>query len=137
MGRRYDPFMRKATVVKKLAAAAVVCGGGLSIMCASLYGVLRAEALMARRQIGDADGEPPNATGWYGHGRPGPGLRMALLGDSSMAGYGVQTVQDTPGARLASGLAEGADRRGSRPAPAVVRPAARGPPGRGEKAVLR
>src|SRR4051794_34912370 len=111
MGRRYDPLMRKAAVVRKVAAAAAVCGGGLSLMCASLYGVLRAEALMARRQIGDADGEPPNATGWYGHGRPGPGLRMALLGDSSMAGYGVQTVQDTPGARLASGLAEGADRR--------------------------
>jgi len=103
--------MGNAGVVRKIAAAAAVGGGGLSIMGASLYGVLRAEALMARRQIGNADGEPPNATGWYGHGRPGPAIRMALLGDSSMAGYGVDTVRDTPGAHLASGLAEGADRR--------------------------
>ena len=36
---------------------------------------------------------------------------MALLGDSSAAGYGVEKVQETPGAHLASGLAEGAERR--------------------------
>jgi lysophospholipase L1-like esterase len=103
--------MGNAGAVRKIAAAAAVGGGGLSIMGASLYGVLRAEALMARRQIGNADREPPNATGWYGQGRSGPALRMALLGDSSMAGYGVDTVRETPGANLASGLAEGADRR--------------------------
>ena len=80
-------------------------------MGASLYGVLRAEAMVARRQIGNAEGEPPGATGWYGKGRPGPAIKVALLGDSSAAGYGVDTVQDTPGAHLASGLAEGADRR--------------------------
>ena len=80
-------------------------------MGASLYGVLRAEAVLARRTIGNADGAPPDATGWYGHGRPGPAIKMVLLGDSSAAGYGVQSVQDTPGAHLASGLAEAADRR--------------------------
>jgi lysophospholipase L1-like esterase len=80
-------------------------------MGASLYGLLRAEATIARRQIGNADGVPPDSTGWYGKGRPGPAIKVALLGDSSAAGYGVGTVQDTPGANLASGLAEGADRR--------------------------
>ena len=80
-------------------------------MGASLYGVLRAEAIVARRTIGDAVGEPPDCTGWYGKGRPGPAIKVALLGDSSAAGYGVQEVQQTPGAHLASGLAEGADRR--------------------------
>ncbi|NUS53139.1 MAG: SGNH/GDSL hydrolase family protein, partial [Nocardioidaceae bacterium] len=103
--------MGKAGVARKIAAVAALGGGGLSFMGASLYGVLRAEAELARRTIGNADGEPPDATGWYGHGRPGPALKMVLLGDSSMAGYGVDTVQDTPGAHLASGLAEGADRR--------------------------
>ncbi|HET8602066.1 MAG TPA: SGNH/GDSL hydrolase family protein [Segeticoccus sp.] len=103
--------MGKVAAARKLASAAVYGGGGLSVLGASLYGVLRAEATLARRQIGNADGAPPNATGWYGRGRPGPALKVALLGDSSAAGYGVHTVQETPGAHLASGLAEGADRR--------------------------
>ncbi len=103
--------MGKAAAARKLAAAAAYGGGGLTVAGASLYGVLRLEASLARKTIGNADHDPPNATGWYGHGRPGPALKMALLGDSSAAGYGVQRVQETPGAHLASGLAEGADRR--------------------------
>ncbi len=79
-------------------------GGGL-------YGVLRAEAAMARRRIGNATGTPPDATGWYGRTRPGPAIKVALLGDSSAAGYGVETVTETPGAGLASGLAERSGRR--------------------------
>jgi lysophospholipase L1-like esterase len=101
----------KASAARKLAAAAAFGGGGLSVMGATLYGVLRAEAVLARRSIGNADGEPPDATGWYGKGRPGPAIKIALLGDSSSAGYGVDLVEETPGAHLASGVAEGADRR--------------------------
>ena len=78
---------------------------------ASLYGVLRLEAQAARRTIGNADGVPPDPTGWYGRGRPGPAIKVALLGDSSAAGYGVDRVEETPGALLASGLAMRADRR--------------------------
>jgi lysophospholipase L1-like esterase len=101
----------KAAAARKLAAAAAYGGGGLSLVGASLYGLLHAEALLARRSIGNAEGEPPSATGWYGHGRTGPALKLALLGDSSAAGYGVESVQQTPGAHLASGLAEAAGRR--------------------------
>lgn len=86
-------------------------GGGLSALGATLYGVLRAEASLARRQIGDAVLDVPDATGWYGRGRPGPAYKIALLGDSSAAGYGVERVEETPGAVLASGVAERADRR--------------------------
>ncbi|MFN3761666.1 MAG: glycosyltransferase 87 family protein, partial [Anaerolineae bacterium] len=43
--------------------------------------------------------------GWYGRGRPGPAIKIALLGDSSAAGYGVERVEETPGAVLASGVA--------------------------------
>ncbi len=103
--------MSRAAAARKLAAAAAFGGGGLSVVGASLYGVLRAEATLARRTIGNATGKPPDSTGWYGRGRPGPALKVALLGDSSACGYGVETVEDTPGAHLASGLAEGADRR--------------------------
>lgn len=76
-----------------------------------LYGLLRAEASVARKAIGRLDRNPPDATGWYGRGRPGPAVKMVLLGDSSAAGYGVEHVEQTPGAHLASGVAERADRR--------------------------
>ena len=77
----------------------------------SLWGVLVAEAQLARRTIGNAEGDPPAPSGWYGQGRGGPALKIALIGDSSAAGYGVDEVEETPGAILASGLAEAADRR--------------------------
>jgi lysophospholipase L1-like esterase len=101
----------KPGAARKLAAAAAFGGGGLSVVGATLYAVLRAEAVVARRTIGDAVGEPPDCTGWYGKGRAGPAVKVALLGDSSAAGYGVEAVEQTPGAHLASGLAEGAERR--------------------------
>ena len=96
---------------RKLAAAAAFGGGGLSVVGAGLYGVLVAEARFARHVIGQTSGEPPDATGWYGRGRPGPAIRIALLGDSIAAGYGVGRVEETPGAQLASGVAAQADRR--------------------------
>jgi lysophospholipase L1-like esterase len=104
--------MGKAAAARKLAAAAAFGGGGLSVLGAGLYGVLRTEASLARRAIGDAPDEaPPDSTGWYGRGRPGPAIKVALLGDSSAAGYGVDRAVETPGAHLASGIAAGADRR--------------------------
>lgn len=103
--------MGKTAAAKKLASAAMYGGGGLSALGAGLYGVLRAEAKLARRAIGDAEGDPPDATGWYGRGRPGPAFKVALIGDSSAAGYGVDSVTGTPGAHLASGLSKRADRR--------------------------
>lgn len=104
--------MSKASAARRLAAAAAYGGGGLGVFGAGLYGLLRAEATLARRTIGEARGEPPpDATGWYGRGRPGPAIKIALLGDSSAAGYGVERVEETPGALLASGVAERADRR--------------------------
>lgn len=104
--------MSKASAARKLAAAALYGGGGLSALGAGLYGVLSAEAKLARKTIGPArDEPPPDATGWYGRGRPGPAIRIAVLGDSSAAGYGVERVEETPGALIASAVAEHADRR--------------------------
>lgn len=103
--------MGKAAAARKLASAAAYGGGGVSVLGASLYGVLTAEARWARKAIGDPRGDPPNPTGWFGRGRPGPALRIALLGDSGAAGYGVDKVEETPGALLASSVAEHAGRR--------------------------
>ncbi|GAA1760779.1 SGNH/GDSL hydrolase family protein [Nocardioides hankookensis] len=103
--------MGKAGAARKLASAAAYGGGGLSVLGASLYGVLRLEAGVARRTIGNAEGDPPDPSGWYGRGRPGPAIKVVLLGDSSAAGYGVARVEETPGAVLASGVAERGDRR--------------------------
>lgn len=98
----------------RIAAAAMYGGGGLGALGAlgvASYGLLRAEAKVARRLIGNAKGTPPDSTGWYGRSRPGPALRIALLGDSSAAGYGVHRVEETPGAHLASGVSREVDRR--------------------------
>ena len=103
--------MSKAGAARKLASAALYGGGGLSVLGAGLFGVLTTEATLARRRIGPATLEVPDCTGWYGRGRPGPAIKIALLGDSSAAGYGVHRVEETPGAVLASGVAERADRR--------------------------
>jgi lysophospholipase L1-like esterase len=111
-GPGYRGSMGKAAAARKLASAAAFGGGGLSVLGAGLYGVLRAEASVARRAIGNAPDEaPPDSTGWYGRGRPGPAIKVVLLGDSSAAGYGVDRAVETPGAHLASGIAAGADRR--------------------------
>lgn len=104
--------MGKAGAARRLAAAAAYGGGGLSVLGAGLYGILRAEAQMARNRIGGPLEEPPpDATGWYGRRRPGPALKLVMLGDSGAAGYGVQRVQETPGAILAASVSEQADRR--------------------------
>ncbi len=96
----------KARAARRLAAAAAYGGGGLGAVGASLYGILRAEAAMARRKIGKAVGEPPNPTGLYGAELAGPAITLAVLGDSSAAGYGASAPEETFGAFLAAGLSE-------------------------------
>jgi lysophospholipase L1-like esterase len=103
--------MSRAAAARRLAAAAAFGGGGLGVLSGSLYGVLRAEATLARRTIGEAHDWVPDSTGWYGRGRAAPAIKIALLGDSSAAGYGVHTVEQTPGAWLGSGVAERSGRR--------------------------
>ncbi len=103
--------MSRVAAARRLAAAAAYGGGGLGLLGGSLYGLLRAEAQLARRNIGETSGRVPDSTGWYGRGRPAPAIKIALLGDSSAAGYGVTSIEQTPGAWLGSGLAEQANRR--------------------------
>jgi lysophospholipase L1-like esterase len=104
--------VEKVRAVRKIASVAAKGGGGVFAVVGAVGALLFAEATLARKTIGIlTEDKPPDATGWYGRGRPGPALRVVLLGDSSAAGYGVYRVEETPGAFLASGLAERADRR--------------------------
>ena len=98
--------MSKASAARRLAAAAAFGGGGLGLVGGSLYGVLRAEAALARRKIGNAVGKPPDPTGLYGAHLRGPAIRLAVLGDSGAAGYGAEVPEETFGAFLAAGLSE-------------------------------
>lgn len=112
--------MTKARVARRIAMAAAYGGGGLGALSAAAFGLVRAEAALARRTIGEPTGEPPDADGVYGPHHSGEPLTLALLGDSSAAGLGVDHPHQTPGAMLAAGLAECADRPVRLVNPAVV-----------------
>ncbi len=92
---------------RKAAAAALLSGGGLTVLAGASFGLVVAEAKMARRTIGPAQSVPPAPDGLYGEHLARDGerpLRLAMLGDSTAAGYGVERPEQTPGALLAAAL---------------------------------
>jgi lysophospholipase L1-like esterase len=91
---------------RRVAAAAVYGGGGLGLAGVAAYGLLLGQAKMARRAIPRSTVAPPSGDGRYGDDQPGEPLTVAMLGDSSAAGYGVELAGETPGALVAAGLAE-------------------------------
>lgn len=100
----------RSSAARRLATAAAVGGGGLGLFGGSLYGILTAQAKLARRKIGNVKDKPLDPDGVYGVGLASPPLRLAVLGDSAAAGYGVTVPSDTFGAYLATGLADVAQR---------------------------
>jgi lysophospholipase L1-like esterase len=101
-GRRAGWVARRAAV-----------GGGVAGLLAALgAGVVAAEAKLARRTIGEPTEHAPDPAGSYGRPRRGiRPLRLAMLGDSSAAGLGVDDSAQTPAALLAGLLARDLDRR--------------------------
>src|SRR5919202_1374137 len=96
--------MSRASSARRIAAAAVYGGGGLAGLGFAGFGVLMAEAQVARRAIGQPFGSVgPDGSGLYGH-FPGEPLELAMRGDSGAVGLGVDDVRHTPGAVLAGGL---------------------------------
>lgn len=97
--------MSSALSVRRLVAAAAIGGGGIGALGMAGFGVLKAEAKLARRWIGQPFGlEGPDASGTVGDGS-GELLEFAVIGDSSAVGLGADHPDDTPGAVLAKGLA--------------------------------
>lgn len=99
--------------------AAVAAGavGGLSV---SMYGLLAGQSKRARRVIGKPHGQPLRADGVYLPGGCGPlpvddpraagSLRLAMIGDSSAAGLGVDDPNHLLGVLIARELATQARR---------------------------
>jgi lysophospholipase L1-like esterase len=93
-------------------------GGGLGGLAVTgtvgLLGLMWGEVKLAERRIPVAKDPPPasNDTVWAAAGvsRTRPPIRIAMLGDSTAAGYGVYRDRDTPGAQLAIGISEAARR---------------------------
>ena len=111
IGRRYGPWRRArghaGSPRRPRTAAAAGCGRG-----GARRGVLRrpvvGESKLARRRIpGAVTAPPPSQRHHLGRGggrRPPPPIRVAVLGDSSAAGYGVHRDRDTLAAQLAIGI---------------------------------
>ncbi|WP_078901310.1 SGNH/GDSL hydrolase family protein [Actinacidiphila yeochonensis] len=104
----------RARVARRIATAAAVGGGGVSLLGGAAVGLLLTEVRLAKRVVGGSGDIPPRANGRYGAAFAGlseePPLRLGFLGDSTAAGQGVRRARETPGALLASGLAAVAER---------------------------
>ncbi len=110
--------MSRASRAKKVAAAAAYGGGGIGALGAvggaAFVGLLVGETRLARRRIPQAFGDPPATDGstWAAAGVSArrPPIQLAVLGDSTAAGYGVHRDRDTPAAALAIGISDAARR---------------------------
>ena len=100
--------MSRARRAQRIAATAAYGGGGVAAAAAGLgalgYGLVKAEAAMARRIVGEPFDGSPDDDGVYGAG-PGQPVEMLVLGDSSAAGMGADQPQQTVGAIVANGVA--------------------------------
>ncbi len=99
--------MGRARRARKIAATAAYGGGGLAAASAALgvvsYGVIRGEALLARRLVGNPFDTSPDDNGTYGAG-PGEPIEILVIGDSSAAGMGAHHPHETVGAIVAGGV---------------------------------
>lgn len=86
---------------------------GLSIVMlpAVLVAVLVIQTRTVHRTVPVADRPPPRIEGLVGPRFPGEPLRLAVLGDSFAAGYGVAKPRETVGFLLATALSRQARRR--------------------------
>ncbi|WP_242900927.1 SGNH/GDSL hydrolase family protein [Actinomadura terrae] len=103
--------MLRAFTARRIAAAAAYGGGGITALGGITFGLVVVEARLARKIIqATPNGAPPAADGLYGGGLDGPPLSLVMLGDSTAAGLGVHTPDETPAAMLAAGLSSIAGR---------------------------
>ncbi|HEU5001031.1 MAG TPA: SGNH/GDSL hydrolase family protein, partial [Lapillicoccus sp.] len=99
---------------RRIAQTAAYGGGfgiaGIGVLGAVGYGLVKAEALLARKAVGVIPDAAPDDDGTYG-AAPGVPIELLVLGDSSAAGLGAEVGEQTIGAILATGVAAFAGRR--------------------------
>ena len=99
--------MGRARRARRIAQTAAYGGGvgvaGLGALSLLGYGLLRAEARMARRIVGQPFEGAPADSGTYGAGHGDP-LRFLVLGDSTGVGMGADHRHQTIGATIANGI---------------------------------
>ncbi len=99
--------MGRARRARRIAQAAAYGGGfgvaGIGVLGVLGYGLIKVEALLARRIVGQHFEGAPVDDGRYGSGSGHP-IELVVLGDSSAAGMGADTPSETIGAILASGV---------------------------------
>jgi lysophospholipase L1-like esterase len=106
---------------RHLGAIAAYAGGAVTAAGALGVGVLIGQVLLARLTIPGAESPPPRCAGDYGLGyAPAKILRLAVIGDSTAAGFGARTRAETPGALLAGWISDAAQRPVRLSCPAVV-----------------
>ena len=105
------------TTTERITTAATYGGAGVGAagaLGAALVALLIGETKLARRRIPVSEEPPPvsHDTVWAAAGvsRGRPPISLAMLGDSTAAGFGVSRDRDTPAARLAIGLSNSARR---------------------------
>ena len=106
-----------------LGTLAAYLGGAVTAAGTVVVGVLGGQVLFARRTIPGAQAPPPNSGGRYGREYDADGValvRLAVLGDSTAAGFGVHTRAETPGAMLATAVAHHTRRPVQLTCPAAV-----------------
>ncbi|MBD2760804.1 SGNH/GDSL hydrolase family protein [Yimella sp. cx-573] len=93
---------------RKLATTAAYAGSigvaGLTGVGLGAYGLLRIEAAVARRVVGQPFEGAPEDSGTYGHG-PGPTVELLVIGDSTAKGMGADRPTQTVGAIVATAVA--------------------------------
>ncbi len=106
------PPARTSTARRRAVLAGIYGSSGL-LGVGSLFGLMKAEAALARRAIGPADARLADPDGVYGAELADSSqepLQLLVLGDSAAAGYGMVDPLDTPPGLLGSGLAHIAGR---------------------------
>ena len=83
----------------------------LAVALASPVALLGTEAFLAARRTYVDERDAPRVVATYGSGPP---LKLLVLGDSTGAGLGVRTVDETVGGQLGRMLAAGTDPSGGR-----------------------
>ncbi|MGB5952442.1 MAG: SGNH/GDSL hydrolase family protein [Ornithinimicrobium sp.] len=96
--------MSRADRARDIAARAAFGGGGLAVAGLLGLGVLKAEAQVARRVIGESPDVGLDDSGRYGAG-VGTTIELLMLGDSTAAGVGAGSPETTLGATVAIGVA--------------------------------